>query len=64
MSLRSYAFTMAGGKVSSTIGDGGKEVLKWYTRCFVCTHRVRCRNEKVVRGSKKCINLLKHSRKD
>ncbi|MDW5563100.1 MAG: hypothetical protein SA339_07725 [Methanomassiliicoccus sp.] len=35
------------------------EVLKWYTRCFMCSNKLRCREEKVERGSKKCINLLK-----
>lgn len=35
------------------------EVLKWSTRCFICPNKVRCRDEKVDRGSKKCINLLK-----
>ncbi len=35
------------------------EVLKWYTRCVTCSNKVRCRDEKVTRGSKKCINLLK-----
>ncbi len=34
--------------------------LKWYTRCIICANRVRCRNEKVARGSKKCLNLLRH----
>ncbi len=35
------------------------EVLKWHTRCFMCSNKVRCRDEKVARGSKKCINLLR-----
>jgi hypothetical protein len=39
------------------------EVLKWYTRCVTCSNKVRCRDEKVTRGSKKCINLLKRSGK-
>jgi hypothetical protein len=39
------------------------DVLKWHTRCFICHYRVRCRDEKVARGSKKCVNLLKHHKK-
>ncbi|MBI0583472.1 MAG: hypothetical protein ISF22_04510 [Methanomassiliicoccus sp.] len=41
----------------------GSDVLTWRTRCFMCSNRVRCRTEKVTRGSKKCLNLLKHHRK-
>lgn len=33
--------------------------LKWHTRCFACKNHVRCRKEKVDRGSKKCLNLLR-----
>lgn len=40
--------------------DEGKDVLKWYTHCAICHFKVRCRDEKVERGSKKCINLLRH----
>jgi hypothetical protein len=43
--------------------DVPPDILKWYTRCFICHNKVRCRDEKVVRGSKKCINLLKHHHK-
>lgn len=41
--------------------NAGKEQveLKWTTRCITCKNRVRCINEKVERGSKKCINLLR-----
>jgi len=33
--------------------------LKWYRTCFLCPCRVRCRNEHVEKGSKKCYNLLR-----
>lgn len=32
--------------------------LKWH-HCFMCPNKVRCRNEHVERGSKKCLNLLR-----
>lgn len=44
-----------------TDNDDGSDVLRWHTRCFSCHFKVRCRDEKVFRGSKKCINLLKHN---
>lgn len=44
--------------------ESSSEVLKWHTRCFICSNKVRCRDEKVVRGSKKCINLLKRRAKE
>lgn len=53
---RDRAMNMAGKEDAS-------EVLKWHTRCFICPNKVRCRDEKVVRGSKKCINLLKRRAK-
>ncbi len=43
--------------------DKEGELLTWHTRCIMCPNKIRCRDEKVVRGSKKCLNLLKHLRK-
>ncbi|WP_162137681.1 hypothetical protein [Methanomassiliicoccus luminyensis] len=39
--------------------EKGDIELKWTTRCITCKNRVRCLNEKVERGSKKCLNLLR-----
>ncbi|OPY27847.1 MAG: hypothetical protein A4E31_01039 [Methanomassiliicoccales archaeon PtaU1.Bin030] len=43
--------------------EKGDELLKWHTRCFLCPNKLRCRDEKVARGSKKCLNLLRHHRR-
>lgn len=60
---RTYTFTMAGGRERTAVKEADKGVLKWYTQCFICRNKVRCRDEKVARGSKKCINLLKLQKK-
>lgn len=54
---------MAGGKERTAVKEADKGVLKWYDQCIICRNKVRCRDEKVVRGSKKCLNLLKHHKK-
>jgi len=39
----------------NAVEDGQIKATK---RCFTCKCKVRCRNEKVERGSKKCLNLI------
>jgi hypothetical protein len=58
-----YPAPSAGKVVPMAMKEDTSEVLKWYTRCATCSNKVRCRDEKVTRGSKKCINLLKRMHK-
>jgi hypothetical protein len=58
-----YPCPLGGEVVTMAVKEETSEVLNWHTRCFICPNKVRCRDEKVVRGSKKCINLLKRKAK-
>gem|GEM_PF-2706206 len=38
--------------------------LKWYRPCALCHARAKCRKEKVERGSRKCLRLLRKGERE